>query len=184
MQPAVEVSANPRIVIVPAMRLVGSVHKRRKQIVAETILIGAGMNHRVTQCSRFAQENAENTVLQIISCKGLKPFKNISLHLFSLFSVSTNEKTIRRALTLFCLAISTFAQQATEPSKVRQPQSLGAVRSSGQGLRRVHPAPTWNFWPRDALPRSRQRHPEQLIAATYVGSELRQYGIDPWRRGG
>jgi len=48
----------------------------------------------------------------------------------------------------------------------------------GQGLRRVHPRPH-GISASDALRGRGSATPDELIAATYVGSELRQYGIDP-----
>src|SRR6266550_4553480 len=79
---------------------------------------------------------------------------------------------------LFCLAISTFAQQATEPSKSTTTVKPRAVRSSAKVCAvciRAH----MEFLASDALRGRGSATPDELIAATYVGSELRQYGIDP-----
>ena len=79
---------------------------------------------------------------------------------------------------LFCLAIRTFAQQATEPSKSSTTAKPRAVRSSAKVCAvciRAH----MEFLASDALRGRGSATPDELIAATYVGSELRQYGIDP-----
>src|SRR5204863_2777056 len=79
---------------------------------------------------------------------------------------------------LFCLAISTFAQPATEPSKSTTTAKPRAVRSPAKvcaACIRAH----MEFLASDALRGRGSATPDELIAATYAGSELRQYGIDP-----
>src|SRR5438874_5737790 len=79
---------------------------------------------------------------------------------------------------LFCLAISTFAQPATEPSKSTTTVKPRAVRSSAKVCAvciRAH----MEFLASDALRGRGSATPDELIAATYVASELRQYGIEP-----
>src|SRR6266853_1721927 len=83
------------------------------------------------------------------------------------------------SLTLLCfLAISTFAQQIAEPSKsttVAKPRALRSAPKVCTACIRAH----MEFLASDALRGRGSATPDELIAATYVGSELRQYGIDP-----
>ena len=82
------------------------------------------------------------------------------------------------ALSLLCfLAISTFAQHAKESSKSTTSAKSRAVRSPAKvcsACIRAH----MEFLASDALRGRGSATPDEFIAATYVGSELRQYGID------
>ena len=79
---------------------------------------------------------------------------------------------------LFCLAISTSAQQATEPSKNTTTVKPRAVRSSAK-VCAVCIHAHMEFLASDAVRGRGSATSDELIAATYVGSELREYGIDP-----
>ena len=79
---------------------------------------------------------------------------------------------------LFFLAISTLAQQVTEPSKSTTTAKPRAARSPAKVCAvciRAH----MEFLASDALRGRGSASPDEFIAATYVGSDLRQYGIDP-----
>jgi aminopeptidase YwaD len=84
------------------------------------------------------------------------------------------------AIVLSCfLIISTFAQQAVEPAKpaIAKPHAI-SLRSAAKvctACIRAH----MEFLASDALRGRGSATPDELIAATYVASELRQYGIDP-----
>ena len=83
------------------------------------------------------------------------------------------------ALFLLCfLVASTFAQQATEPSKRATSAKPRSVRSAAKvctACIRSH----MEFLASDALRGRGSATPDELVAATYVASELRQYGIEP-----
>jgi aminopeptidase YwaD len=83
------------------------------------------------------------------------------------------------SLTLLCfLAISTFAQQVAEPSKsatVAKPRALRSAPKVCTACIRAH----MEFLASDALRGRGSATPDELIAATYVASALRQYGIEP-----
>src|SRR6266480_4682316 len=79
---------------------------------------------------------------------------------------------------LFFLAISTLAQQATEPSKGTTTAKPRALRSPAKvcgACIRAH----MEFLASDALRGRGSATPDELVAATYVASELHQYGIEP-----
>ena len=80
---------------------------------------------------------------------------------------------------LFFLVISTFAQQAGEPAQaaIAKPHAF-TLRSAAKvctACIRAH----MEFLASDALRGRGSATPDELIAATYVASELRQYGIEP-----
>src|SRR5436853_5645608 len=80
------------------------------------------------------------------------------------------------ALSLLCfLVISTFAQQAAEPSKSTTVAKARSPAKVCAACIRAH----MEFLAADALRGRGSATPDELIAASYVGSELRQYGIDP-----
>src|SRR2546425_13107011 len=80
------------------------------------------------------------------------------------------------AFSLVCfLVISTFAQQAAEPSKSTTVAKARSAAKVCTACIRAH----MEFLASDALRGRGSATPDELIAATYVGSELRQYGIDP-----
>jgi len=83
------------------------------------------------------------------------------------------------SLTLLCfLAISTFAQQVAEPSKsttVARPRALRSAPKVCTACVRAH----MEFLASDALRGRGSATPDELIAATYVASALRQHGIEP-----
>jgi aminopeptidase YwaD len=89
------------------------------------------------------------------------------------------------ALFLSCfMVVSTFAQQAAEPAKtaIAKPHAV-ALRSVAKvctACIRGH----MEFLSSDALRGRGSATPDELIAATYVASELRQYGIEPAGDGG
>ena len=77
------------------------------------------------------------------------------------------------------MVVSTFAQQAAEPAKtaIAKPHAV-ALRSAAKvctACIRAH----MEFLASDALRGRGSATPDELIAATYVASELRQYGIEP-----
>ncbi len=83
---------------------------------------------------------------------------------------------------LYFLVISTFSQQVSELAKATTPaiatSRAAALRSPAKvcgACIRAH----MEFLASDALRGRGSATPDELIAATYVGSELRQYGIDP-----
>jgi aminopeptidase YwaD len=82
---------------------------------------------------------------------------------------------------LSCLVISTFAQQAADyPAKTTTGAiaKSRAVRSAGKvctACIRAH----MEFLASDALRGRGSATPDELVAATYVASELRQYGVEP-----
>src|ERR1700694_4265529 len=87
------------------------------------------------------------------------------------------------ALSLLCfLVIGAFAQQAAEPAKATTDASpkphAAALRSAPKVCTdciRAH----MEFLAPDPLRGRGSATPDELIAATYVASELRQYGIKP-----
>src|SRR2546426_7091502 len=80
------------------------------------------------------------------------------------------------ALSLLCfLVISTFAQQAAEPSKSTTVAKARSAAKVCTACIRAH----MEFLASDALRGRGSATPDELIAATYVASELRQYGIEP-----
>ena len=83
------------------------------------------------------------------------------------------------ALTLLSfLAISIFAQQSAEPSKstaIAKPRAVQRAPKVCAACIRGH----MEFLASDALRGRGSATPDELIAATYVASELRQYGIEP-----
>src|SRR5438105_13131980 len=87
------------------------------------------------------------------------------------------------ALSLLCfLVINAFAQQAAEPARatthaIPKPQAA-AARSMAKvctACIRAH----MEFLASDALRGRGSATPDELVAATYVSSELRQYGVEP-----
>src|SRR5438552_16617040 len=80
------------------------------------------------------------------------------------------------ALSLLCfLVISTFAQQAAEPSKSTTVAKARSAPKVCTACIRAH----MEFLASDALRGRGSATPDELIAATYVASALRQYGIEP-----
>jgi aminopeptidase YwaD len=87
-------------------------------------------------------------------------------------------KQLAALFLLSLLVVSTFAQQAAEPSKSTPIAKPRAVRSTAKvctACIRAH----MEFLASDALRGRGSATPDELIAATYVASELRQYGIEP-----
>src|SRR5713226_7756354 len=87
------------------------------------------------------------------------------------------------ALFLLCfLVISAFVQQTAEPAKTTTgaiaKSHAGSVRSAAKvctACIRAH----MEFLASDALRGRGSATPDELVAATYVASELRQYGVEP-----
>ena len=83
------------------------------------------------------------------------------------------------ALSLLCfLVIRTFGQQASEPSKsttIAKPRAMRSAAKVCTACIRAH----MEFLASDALRGRGSATPDELVAATYVASELRQYGIEP-----
>ena len=79
---------------------------------------------------------------------------------------------------LSLLVISTFAQQATEPSKstpIARPRAVRFPAKVCTACIRAH----MEFLASDALRGRGSATPDELVTVTYVASELRQYGIEP-----
>ena len=86
-------------------------------------------------------------------------------------------KQLAALFLLSLLVISTFAQHTTEPSKtpIARPRALRSATTVCTACIRAH----MEFLASDALRGRGSATPDELIAATYVASELRQYGIEP-----
>jgi aminopeptidase YwaD len=80
------------------------------------------------------------------------------------------------------LVISTFAQQAAEPAKATThaiPKPHAAVLRSMARVCTACIRAHMEFLASDALRGRGSAMPDELVAATYAASELRQYGIEP-----
>src|SRR6266481_1583163 len=87
------------------------------------------------------------------------------------------------ALSLLCfLVIGAFAQQAAEPTKATAdavPKPRAAALRSGPKICTACIRAHMEFLASDALRGRGSATPDELVAATYVGVVLEQYGIAP-----
>src|SRR2546425_8851136 len=164
MQPAVEVSAKYSASFNSPGRcnLVGSVHKRRKRIVAETIRYRCRSEPlRDTQIRyglwpSVSEERSQVPGLQMnFLVTASDTLKNISPQSVSLILYHTNEKTTRRPLPSLFPGNQHICAAGCRTIK-KYNSSQGSVR--GEGLHRLHPRPH-GISGVGCAPRSCQRYP-------------------------